>query len=193
MPLNKHMEAFKKYLPFIVVGLSILIIGIFVFRNINKRSSTTNAPLSSTIPAMAQVDPSSAPAPKFNATSFKCSDFNYSPTVSTINSQFDPSKYSWQTAAPRAGVDVVKVNTTAQLGLRNKSGQNTDSLPFIVKVYQPDASINVGRGVLQADKWAEQIFPKDFQSGTTSSKGVYTVIYEIYGVSVACDGFEVVQ
>lgn len=186
------MEKFRKYLPFIVIGISVVIIGIFIFRNVNKRANTTPQPAASVVPIQTQQT-SNPTQPKFNLASYKCSDFDYNLGVSTSNPQFDASKYSWQTAAPRVGVDTVKVNTTAQIGLRNKFGKAADSLPFVVRVYQPDSTENVGRGVLQADQWSNQTFPKDFQSGTTSNAGIYTVVYEIYGVGVACDGFEVVQ
>ncbi len=192
------LESVKRYLPFILVGLAIILVVFFIFRNVNRSKASSTVP--TRINTVQTPNPSAQPIlvaegnalPTFNMQTYKCSNFNYNPDPSTSNPSFNPQKFTWQTSAPRVAAEMPKVNTVAQIGLRNKFGKTNESFEFVVKVYQPDGTINVGRGVLKADQWAMQNFPKDFQSGTTSKPGVYTSVYELYGVPVACDGFEVV-
>lgn len=193
------MDVLKRYRPFILAILVIALVAFFVFRNVNRSKTSTTVP--SRINTVQTPNPS-APSvvvasgnalPTFNMQTYKCSNFNYNPDPSTSNPSFNPQKFTWQTSAPRVAAEMPKVNTVAQLGLRNKFGKVDESFEFVVKVFQPDGTTNVGRGVLKADQWAMQNFPKDFQSGTTSKPGIYTFTYEIAGVPIACDGFEVVQ
>lgn len=175
---------------------ALVLIGIFIFRNISRTSSTVSAPTPAGGEGQVQVpefNTGEGDNPQFNLASYKCSNFNYEPGASSQNPQFDPKNFTWQTSAPRQKQNMPKINQPVEFGLRNKNGKASDSFDFAVKVYQPDGVISQGKGVLKADQWAMQSFPKDFEQGSTSKPGTYTFVYEIAGVPVACDGFEVIQ
>lgn len=92
----------------------------------------------------------------------------------------------WQVSAPR---DVVVIGDSAEIGLRNKWGGSGESYEITARVIAPDGSEARALVRLTADSWANLVFPDDFASGDTWQRGVYTIIWEIEGGFIACDGF----
>lgn len=199
MDIIGKMDFVRKLLPALAVVAALGILGFFIYRNALKPSVGSNGPSPSpsfdrTVP-LATVQPevnSGTNIPLFNPQTYKCSNFNYQLTVSPQKADFDPRKFIWQTSAPRLEGEMPKKNSSAQIGLRNKNGKASESFEYIVRVYQPDGNVNIGRGILKGDQWSLQNFPQDFQSAATTQTGTYTFTYEIFGVPIACDGFTVV-
>lgn len=128
--------------------------------------------------------------PRFNPKKYGCDDM---PPLKPSKQEptFDPSKYSWQVSAPRGTPGKTFKGDIATLGLRNKYGGEKDTFYFSARVEQPSGSANIVDKLLYGDEWSYQDYPTDFNGGDTSQIGIYTVIYQIHGTIVACDGFMV--
>ena len=91
----------------------------------------------------------------------------------------------WQTSA---GTRSVSPGGSVELALRNKWGEPGESYPITVRVINPDGQETSAETTLAGDEDAILIYPDDF-GGATDLQGAYTVIWEIEGGFVACDGF----
>lgn len=179
-----NMSRLRTYWPVLLIALAFILIGVFAYRNMTKTASVKATPAPS--PTQTEVPQFESPekqTPKFNLTTYKCSNFNYTPTPTD---NFDPSKYTWQTSAPRENGGKIKINQQAEIGLRNKLGKAGEELKYKVQIHQPNGAIVQGESTLKADQWATQ------QISATQT-GIYTITYEVSGVPIACDGFEVIQ
>ena len=78
-----------------------------------------------------------------------------------------------------------------ELGLRNKFGVEGETYWAGARVIAPDGSSSVGTTMVSADAWGYVLYPNDFPGGSPVYAGVYTVVWEIEGGFIACDGFVV--
>jgi parallel beta-helix repeat protein len=92
----------------------------------------------------------------------------------------------WQTAA---GTREVLLGDSVELSLRNKWGGTGEVYQFTVRVTDPEGTTTSGATTLTADQDAIVIYPDDFPNGSSGLRGTYTVVWEIDGGFVACDGF----
>jgi parallel beta-helix repeat protein len=92
----------------------------------------------------------------------------------------------WQVVAPR---DVVFPGDLAEIGLRNNAEQAGTEYPITVRIITPDESEATATGTLTADQWVHFVYPDDFPGGSTSQRGAYTILWEIEGNLITCDGF----
>jgi parallel beta-helix repeat protein len=116
------------------------------------------------------------------------------PTGPRFNPAGDPWCYNtpeavvagdWQVVAPR---EMVLIGDSAEIGLRDKAGQSGVSYTVTARVIAPDDSEATATGTLTADQWLTLVYPDDFGSAL-EQRGAYTIIWEIEGNFVACDGF----
>jgi hypothetical protein len=91
----------------------------------------------------------------------------------------------WQTAA---GMHSVLLGDSVELSLRNKWGEPGETCQVTVRVVAPDGAETSAVTTLTADEDAILIYPDDF-GGSTEARGAYTVIWEIDGGFIVCDGF----
>ncbi len=84
-----------------------------------------------------------------------------------------------------------KPGQPVKVGLRIKFGEASDNYEATVTVVAPDSSTAAAKATVQADKWAEVIYPKDFTGAKPTTPGLYTIVWQIKGGFVACYGFEV--
>jgi hypothetical protein len=133
--------------------------------------------------AHTHVRPAAAQAqPQFNPSSFTCSSYPFGPVL--------PGR--WQTSAPRAGADVVQTGDSVQLGLRKQDGGPGDSYYALAQVWAPDGTLSSAQTMVSGSDWAYLMFPDDFdENADTDLAGVYTVLWTIGPLNVACDGFVV--
>ena len=129
--------------------------------------------------------------PKYNPNTENCEGMPEPLIKPESFPNFNPNNYSWQFSAPRGIPGKTYMGEVISLGLRNKYGENKDNFYFSVRVEQPNGNASTTENVLSTDNWAYSDYPTDSNSGDTNQTGPYTVIYQIYGVIVACDGFEV--
>jgi parallel beta-helix repeat protein len=91
----------------------------------------------------------------------------------------------WQTAA---GTRSVLLGDSVELSLRNKWGEPDEVYQVTVRVVAPDGTETSAVTTLRSDEDAILVYPGDF-GGSTGLRGAYTVIWEIDGGFIACDGF----
>jgi parallel beta-helix repeat protein len=91
----------------------------------------------------------------------------------------------WQTAA---GTRSVLLYDSVELSLRNKWGEPDEVYQVTVRVVAPDGTETSAVTTLRSDEDAILVYPGDF-GGSTGVRGAYTVIWEIEGGFIACDGF----
>ncbi len=97
----------------------------------------------------------------------------------------------WQVSAPRGQPGPVRPGEVVELGLRNKFGAEGESYFAGARVIAPDGVSYVATASLSADAWAYVHYPGDFAGAVPLAPGVYTVVWEIDGGFIACDGFVV--
>ena len=117
------------------------------------------------------------------------------PTGPRFNPAGDPWCYNtpeavvagdWQVVAPR---DVVLIGDPAEIALRDVAGQGGVIYTVTARLIAPDDSEATATGTLTADQWLTLVYPDDFGGGIAGQRGAYTIIWEIEGNFVACDGF----
>jgi parallel beta-helix repeat protein len=94
----------------------------------------------------------------------------------------------WQTAC---GTRQVVLGDSVELSLRNKWGEPGEAYDVTVRVVDPEGTETRALISLVYDEEGIAIYPDDFASASSESRGAYTVIWEINGGFVACDGFDV--
>lgn len=115
---------------------------------------------------------------------------------------YDPKTYScsnlpartmtdkiWQVSAPRIVGGQTAPGKDVEIGLRNKFGENNEQYKFTAYVIAPDRGATSGQGGVSAAEWGMLFYPKNFAGARSTVNGIYTVVYEINGGLVACDGF----
>jgi hypothetical protein len=60
-------------------------------------------------------------------------------------------------------------------------------------VIAPDGTSFVAETTVIGDAWGNIVYPSDFTGAVPLAPGTYTVIWEIDGGFIACDGFVVEQ
>lgn len=78
-----------------------------------------------------------------------------------------------------------------QLELRRKFGKPHQVWYFTCYVFDPKDRPASTNGLARGDEWGYVTYPMDFHGAPTDCVGVYRVHYEIDGVLVATDRFEV--
>jgi hypothetical protein len=94
----------------------------------------------------------------------------------------------WQVVAPR---DLVVIGEAAELALRDTVGQPGTEYRVTARVLAPDGLEATSSATLVANEWAQLVFPDYFLGAATDQRGAYTIVWEIEGNFVACDGFVV--
>jgi hypothetical protein len=115
--------------------------------------------------------------------------------------QFDPSSVtcsppvqaqlpgSWQVSAPREGADFVTAGQSVTIELRDKDGTPDEDYDVMATVFAPDGSTSAATTELTDSNWASLQYPDDFAGASSALSGVYTVLWTIGPLNVACDGF----
>lgn len=123
--------------------------------------------------------------PIFDPEIYSCRDM---PALAkTVNS--DGRDVSWQTSAPRSVLAKTFLGDIVEIGLRNKYGVDEDVFFYTVRVQNPDGSAATSQNTVVADEWSDLLYPDDFPTGGTNLKGIYTILYQIRGEIIVCDGF----
>jgi len=138
-----------------------------------------------------KIQTSQVELPKYNPNTGSCENMIQPPPKSESHPDFDPNKYSWQVSAPRGIPGKTFKGDVVTLGLRNKYGGDKEYFYFSTRVEQPDGIASTTESVLNSSKWTYSSYPTDFNAGNTDQIGAYTVLYQINGIIVACDGFGV--
>ena len=120
-----------------------------------------------------------APTPAFNSALRYCTD---TPTPVIAR--------TWQVSAPRGIPNPVRAGEAIELGLRNKFGTNAELYTAGATVIGPAGTAS-GTAVVGSCEWARIVYPDEFVAARSLTPGVYTVVWEINGGFVACDGFTV--
>jgi hypothetical protein len=94
----------------------------------------------------------------------------------------------WQVGAN----PIVVIDESIELPLRNKWGENDEVYEVIARVVAPDESQSTATTTVTGAEDAVLVYPDDFDDANTGTRGAYTIIWEIDGGFVACDGFVVV-
>jgi hypothetical protein len=136
-----------------------------------------------------QGEPFSNNLPKYNLSTNSCDNMIRPLPTSTSYPDFDPNGYSWQTSAPRSVTAKTFRGDIVTLGFRNKFSNKYFS--FSARVEKPNGVANITENALNNNDWTDFNYPTDFNAGDTNQTGAYTVIYQVNGIIVACDGFEV--
>jgi hypothetical protein len=133
--------------------------------------------------AEAHIAPAAAQAPpQFNPSTFRCANYPFGRVM----------QGRWQTSAPREGADFVRAGDSVQLGLRNQNGGPSDSFDVLAQVWAPDGTLSAAETTVSGSDWTYLTFPDDFdENADTDLSGVYTVLWTIGPLNVACDGFVV--
>jgi len=144
----------------------------------------------STRPApTATMEPTQAPptdaqpetgGPRFDPASLSCVDAP-SPTIDR----------EWQVSAPRGVPGPVRPGEVTELGLRNKFGASDESYWAGARVIAPDGTSFTTATSVTGDAWGYVIYPTGFSGAVPLGPGAYTVVWEINGGYIACDGFVV--
>jgi hypothetical protein len=92
----------------------------------------------------------------------------------------------WQVGAN----PLIVLGDSIELPLRNKWGESDETHQVRARVIAPDETESEAATVLIGAEDTILVYPNDFVA-TTEVRGTYTVIWEINGGFVACDGFEV--
>jgi hypothetical protein len=99
---------------------------------------------------------------------------------------------AWQTSAPNAQSYPIRPLETVQIGLRDQNGSPMETLLTSAGVVGPDGStFTAAAKVLSGQTWTYALYPADFAGAPPLQAGTYTVIWQIAGGFVACDGFVV--
>jgi curved DNA-binding protein CbpA len=99
----------------------------------------------------------------------------------------------WQTSAANSQSDPARPPETFQIGLRDEYGSPTETLVTRARVLGPDGSAFTSAAkILSGQNWTYALYPADFVGAPPLQTGTYTVVWEIAGGFVACDGFVVV-
>jgi parallel beta-helix repeat protein len=93
----------------------------------------------------------------------------------------------WQVSAERGELFM---GNSLPITLRNKWGEENEVYQVTARIIAPDGSQAAATASLQGADEALLIYPDDFGVGDTP-RGVYTIVWEIDGGFVACDGFVV--
>jgi Tol biopolymer transport system component len=94
---------------------------------------------------------------------------------------------NWQVVAPR---EPVFPGDSAEIGLRNQSGSG-GSYSVTARIIAPDETEVLATGTASDDDWIMLQFPVDFENGDSALRGAYTILWEVDGQFVSCDGFRV--
>lgn len=97
----------------------------------------------------------------------------------------------WQVSAPRGLPGPVRPGEVVELGLRNKFGVEGETYWAGARVIAPDGSSSVGTTMVSGNSTGYVLYPNDFPGGSPVYAGVYTVVWEIDGGYISCDGFVV--
>jgi hypothetical protein len=98
----------------------------------------------------------------------------------------------WLTSAPNSQSNPVRPLETVQVGLRPQYGSPAETLLTSTRVVGPDGlAFTTAAKALSGENWTYALYPTDFFGAPPLHAGVYTVIWEIAGGFVACDGFVV--
>ncbi len=97
----------------------------------------------------------------------------------------------WQTSAANSQSDPARPLETVQMGLRAKYGSPMETLLTSVRVVGPGGSSFTAAKILSGESWTYELYPTDFTGAPPLHAGTYTVVWEIAGGFVACDGFVV--
>ncbi len=108
--------------------------------------------------------------------------------VDTPNPTIDRT---WQVSAPRGVPGPVRPGEVVELGLRNKFGASDETYWAGARVIWPDGTSFVAATSVIGDEWGNVVYPSDFAGAVPLAAGTYTVIWEIDGGFIACDGFVV--
>ncbi|MFC2037799.1 right-handed parallel beta-helix repeat-containing protein [Chloroflexota bacterium] len=92
----------------------------------------------------------------------------------------------WQVVAPR---ELILPGDVAEIGLRNNAAEPNQVNQIVARIIAPDESATTATSKMEADEWVMLVYPDDFAGGQTHQRGAYTIIWEIEGQFVACDGF----
>lgn len=125
--------------------------------------------------------------PSFDPEIYSCR--NMPAPAKIVNS--DGSDVSWQTSAPRSSLAKTFPGDIVEIGLRNKYGSEEDIFYYTVRVQNPDGSAATSDSIVFANDFSSLFYPNDFPGGDTSQKGIYTVLYQVRGEIITCDGFVV--
>jgi hypothetical protein len=94
---------------------------------------------------------------------------------------------NWQVVAPR---EPVFPGQSAEIGLRSEGGSG-GSYSITARVIAPDETETQTTRTVDDGDWAMLQFPEDFEAGDTALRGAYTILWEVDGDFVSCDGFRV--
>ncbi len=97
----------------------------------------------------------------------------------------------WQVSAPRGQPGPVRSGEVVELGLRDKFGAEGENYYAGARVIAPDGTSFTGATSVSAHAWGYLLYPADFTGAVPLSAGIYTVVWEIQGGFIACDGFVV--
>ncbi len=92
----------------------------------------------------------------------------------------------WQVTAPR---ELSLPGERAEINLRDNTGQPGVERPIAARIISPEERVSAATASIRGDDWLSLVYPDDFDSGDTSRRGAYTIIWETEGQFVACDGF----
>jgi hypothetical protein len=118
--------------------------------------------------------------PRFNPARIACVD---TPPVTLVR--------EWQVSAPRSIPDPVRPGELVAVGLRNKFGAAGEFFPITARVVGPDGGATSASRTLFGSEFAYLLYPASFPGAAPLAPGVYTVVWEIDGGYVSCDGFAV--
>lgn len=107
----------------------------------------------------------------------------------TVNK--DGLQSQWQTSMPRSEIAKIYPGDIVKLGLRNKMGTKDDTFFYTIRVQAPDGTATSADNSTNADSWSDTMYPKDFPGAERTKKGTYSILYQIQGKAIVCDGFVV--
>lgn len=108
-----------------------------------------------------------------------------------VNTPIVDRMWQWQVSAPRSVPVPVRPGEIIRIGLRNKFGQTSERYQVLARVTAPNGITTTATTVLEGDKWVYLLYPTSFKMASSVYPGVYTVVWEIGGKFIACDGFVV--
>lgn len=118
--------------------------------------------------------------PKFDAKTAACKNFTGEKSITNK----DGKTTLWKTHATPSASDKMT------LSLLNKNGSQKDTFMYTLVVVEPSGSADAVNSMVRADQWSNLSFPKDFGAHiSVLQKGTYTLLYEVNGKAIACDGF----
>jgi parallel beta-helix repeat protein len=151
--------------------------GLYVVESASPNLVDNQCPLSG---AAVQATEPRAPGPQYNPDGLE----GYGPIC--FNQPPLSIDREWQTSA---GTRSIVLGDSVPLSLRSKWGEPGEVYEVMVRVIAPDGTETVAGIKLEADMEAVLMYPDEFAGGSTDSRGAYTVIWEIDGGFVGCDGF----